>query len=553
MDFILESTRQTTTTPTMEATRPTRRDDRMDDTRDGVVRAIPRVSRRGRRRCGRDGRVVFVRRILSLVLSASSATFAHAGRALRQSGAGLGSGGWMVHLLREHPSMQCTQIPGKPVIIGGDGGGVGKPLEEFLRDSQAVTFGPVDAEGNSRAERASGLDDLIVDIMAWAKRPLYEPGDMPADMQSDVAKHLCDMFARQEKWLHPDLTTNSLTKTSENAGRWGWKDPLAMYLLPIWRDVYGSSVTYVHLVRDPRTLPIGGLHAKERDLQKAYFGRDRWNELTSKFEDEWKHLSEHNSLKGIAKDDVVDLLRTTAFWTSINFEICGLFEGPLKEYAMCLRAEDLVQPDMDHFRRQNGVKLEKYVAAQKPIQRLTQLLRLPPSVSNTLGSHDHVMKNLKRFTILRKKFDYHPNSPIVDVQTRIAGKTLELLGYSTDADVFVPHHPSSDVDHSHRLTPTGEHMHEEHRYTDESTTDDDDDDGENWSLPDDLGDHTDHVLGVQLKRTDRLARAAAEQSVPETDQHRAVKAQLAEARRKSFVLENTKIGGKSLKDVIDHL
>ena len=216
---------------------------------------------------------------------------------------------------------------------------------------------------------------------------------------------------------------------------------------------------------------------------------------------------------------------------------------------MCLRAEDLVQPDMDHFRRQNGVKLEKYVAAQKPIQRLTQLLQLPPSVSNTLGSHDHVMKNLKRFTILRKKFDYHPNSPIVDVQTRIAGKTLELLGYSTDTDVFVPHHPSSDVDHSHRLTPTGEHMHEEHRYTDESTADD----GENWSLPDDLGDHTDHVLGVQLKRTDRLARVAAEQSVPETDQHRAVKAQLAEARRKSFVLENTKIGGKSLKDVIDHL
>ena len=62
--------------------------------------------------------------------------------------------------------MQCTQIPGKPVIIGGDGGGVGKPLEEFLRDSKAVTFGPVDAEGNSRAEQASGLDDLIVDVMA---------------------------------------------------------------------------------------------------------------------------------------------------------------------------------------------------------------------------------------------------------------------------------------------------------------------------------------------------------------------------------------------------
>jgi hypothetical protein len=211
----------------------------------------------------------------------------------------------MVHLLREHPSMQCTQIPGKPVIIGGDGGGVGKPLEEFLRDSQAVTFGPVDAEGNSRAERASGLDDLIVDIMAWAKRPLYEPGDMPADMQERRGEALVRHVREAGEVVTSGFDDESPSpRRQKTPGRWGWKDPLAMYLLPIWRDVYGSSVTYVHLVRDPRTLPIGGLHAKERDLQKAYFGRDRWNELTSKFEDEWKHLSEHNSLKGIAKDDV---------------------------------------------------------------------------------------------------------------------------------------------------------------------------------------------------------------------------------------------------------
>ena len=116
----------------------------------------------------------------------------------------------------------------------------------------------------------SGLDDIIVDVMAWAKKTLYEPDDMPMDLQADVAKHLCDMFARQEKWLHPGLTKKGI-QHDEEIGRWGWKDPLAMYLLPFWRDVYGPTVTYVHLVRDPRTLPIGNLHDKERDLQKGIF------------------------------------------------------------------------------------------------------------------------------------------------------------------------------------------------------------------------------------------------------------------------------------------
>lgn len=318
----------------------------------------------------------------------------------------LGAKAWMAHLMRDHPEMKCTQIPGKPVIIGGDGGGVGKPLETFLKDSKAVTFGPTDDEGNSLAERASGLDDIIVDIMAWSRRVVYEPDDMPKSLQVDVARHLCDMFARQEKWLHPSLTTNGVDHDAE-IGRWGWKDPLAMYLIPIFRDVYGPSVTYVHLVRDPRTLPLGNLHEKERDLQQAYFGEERWHDLTMKFEEEWMHLSEHASLKDVEKDDVIDLLRTTAYWTAINFEIGALFKGPLADYGMILRAEDLVQPDMEHFRRgADGVKLEKYQAAQKVVSELSMKLKLPAKISNEFGSHQHVMHNLKRFTIYREKFTY---------------------------------------------------------------------------------------------------------------------------------------------------
>ena len=414
---------------------------------------------------------------------------------------------WMTHLLRDHPEMRCTQIPSKPVIVGGDGGGAGKPLMEFLRDSNAVTFGPTDKDGNSDAERLSGLDDMVVDVMAFSKRLLYEPDDLPMDLQADLAKHLCDMFARQEKWLHPGLTMNGIQHDQE-VGRWGWKDPLAMYLVPIWRDVYGPSVTYVHLVRDPRTLPLGNLHDKERDLQKAYFGQERWEQLSAKFESEWAHLSEHQSMTSVKKDDVIDLLRTTAYWTSINFELGALIKGPLKNYATVLRAEDLVQPDMDHFRRDaTGKKPEKYQAAQKVMQELTTLLALPAKLSNTLGSHEHMKQNLRRFTIHREKFVYRTDSPIIEVQTRIAEKTLALFGYSTDAALFVSRHPSSSEPHGHRLTPEGEYMHEEHRYTP--------DDFEPTIEPASAGDLpgiTDHVLGAQLKYTDRVELERAKTS-----------------------------------------
>ena len=455
---------------------------------------------------------------------------------------------WMAHLLRDHPEMRCTQIPSKPVIVGGDGGGAGKPLMEFLRDSNAVTFGPTDKDGNSDAERLSGLDDMVVDVMAFSKRLLYEPDDLPMDLQADLAKHLCDMFARQEKWLHPGLTMNGIQHDQE-VGRWGWKDPLAMYLVPIWRDVYGPSVTYVHLVRDPRTLPLGNLHDKERDLQKAYFGQERWEQLTAKFESEWAHLSQHQSMTSVKKDDVIDLLRTTAYWTSINFELGALIKGPLKNYATVLRAEDLVQPDMDHFRRDaTGKKPEKYQAAQKVMQELTTLLKLPAKLSNTLGSHEHMKQNLRRFTIHREKFVYRTDSPIIEVQTRIAEKTLELFGYSTDAALFVSRHPSSSEPHGHRLTPEGEYMHEEHRYTP--------DDFEPTIEPASEGDLpgiTNHVLGAQLKYTDRVELERAKTRAPDTEQSRAVEAQLMEAKKKTFLLETTKIDGKSLKDVIDHL
>ncbi len=454
---------------------------------------------------------------------------------------------WMNHLLVSHPEMQCTQIPMKPVVIGGDGGGIGKSFEDFLRDSNAVTFGPVDEFGNSDAERLSGLDDIIVDIMAWAKRPLYEPDEMPAALQADVAKHLCDMFARQEKWLHPDLTSNSLSK-SNDVGRWGWKDPLAMYLLPIWRDVYGSSVTYIHLVRDPRTLPLGNLHDKERDLQRAYFGKDRWEALTAKFEEEWSHLEQHSQMSGVKKSDVIDLLRTTAYWTSVNFEIGALLQGPLKKFGMILRAEDLAQPDMDHFRvsKETGKTPEKYQAAQKPIQALASLLDLPPSIFNQLADFTYIRDNLKRFTVHRSKFTYRVNSPITDVQTRIAKKALELYGYETSSAVFVPDHPDTAGDHGHRVTPEGEHMHEEHTYTPDE-----------WTAPPtkvlDADDHTEHVLGTQLKPTKRIELERLKHTPEETEQSREVLAHLKQAREKNFILENAKVGGKSLKEMIDNL
>ena len=76
----------------------------------------------------------------------------------------------------------------------------------------------------------------------------------------------------------------------------------------------------MHLVRDPRTFPIGGLHEKERRLQRKYFGEERWEKLTKKFEQEWEHLKKHKQMRNVKKEDVIDLLRTTAHWTAVNLK-----------------------------------------------------------------------------------------------------------------------------------------------------------------------------------------------------------------------------------------
>ena len=135
---------------------------------------------------------------------------------------------------------------------------------EFLRDSNAVTFGPTDADGNSDAERLSGLDDMVVDVMAFSKRLLYEPDDLPTDLQADLAKHLCDMFARQEKWLHPGLTTNGIQHDQESR---------AVGMEGSVGDVFGADLERrVRAVGDVRALGAGSADAAAREFARQGAG-----------------------------------------------------------------------------------------------------------------------------------------------------------------------------------------------------------------------------------------------------------------------------------------
>lgn len=68
------------------------------------------------------------------------------------------------------------------MIVGGDGGGAGKSLMEFLRDLNVVMFGLMDKDGNSDVEWLSGLDDMVVDVMVFLKRLLYESDDLSMDL-----------------------------------------------------------------------------------------------------------------------------------------------------------------------------------------------------------------------------------------------------------------------------------------------------------------------------------------------------------------------------------
>ena len=84
-----------------------------------------------------------------------------------------------------------------------------------------------------------------------------------------------------------------------------------------------------------------------------------------------------------------------------------MIRGPLKNHAIVLRAEDLVQPDMDHWRKDaNGQVLEKYQAAQKPIQALTRSssYRRSVSTSSRATSTSSVISNDSRCTETNSSF-----------------------------------------------------------------------------------------------------------------------------------------------------
>lgn len=458
---------------------------------------------------------------------------------------------WMNHFV-VHKDWNCTQIPANPVIIGGDGGGVGHSLEKFLIEANAVQFGPVDDEGNSLAEIESGVDNVVLDIMEWAQRPLYDPNDMPYELQYSVADHLCRMFARQEKWVHPDQVENWVSK--KDVPRWGWKDPYAQYLLPLFADTYLRKATYVHLVRDPRTFPIGGLHAKERDLQKKYFGQERWEKLTKKFEQEWEHLKNHAQMKKVEKYDVIDLLRTTAHWTAVNFEVAAFALGPYRNNAIILKSEDLVQPRNEHWKLvgSKGNSKPPHMLRVRPLNKLISLLKLPSETANTISSFQYLRSKASHFSRHESHFDYRVNSPLVDVQTRIANRTLTLLKYPTDPDLFVPdHHDDDSSSHGHRISSSKDddvYAHPEHKYTDEK-----------WKMPDDgheIDERTgriresQHMLGMQLKPTERRENHIKSQIPPETDEHRRIKKMLDDHVRKNDIVDNMIVKGQKVKDLM---
>ena len=150
----------------------------------------------------------------------------------------------------------------------------------------------------------------------------------------------------------------------------------------------------------------------------------------------------------------------------------------------------------------------------------------------------------------------------MDVQTRIANRTLALLKYPIDPDMFVPDHPDEDHPrgHGHRVSEsyfdseTNEadatiYAHPEHRYTDETK----------WQRPDDKHEidsrtgrikESEHMLGVQLKPTERHREHIRKQIPPETDEHRRIKKMLDDHVRKNDIVDNMVVRGQKVKDLM---
>jgi hypothetical protein len=184
-----------------------------------------------------------------------------------------------------------------PIVIGGSGGSGTRAAARFLA-AIGVQMGEYLNNSADALAFVDTLDALINPILENTCSLDYDPSCLPIDL----ATHAVEML-RSAVDIH--------CASSARNGRWGFKNPRQIFLLPILNRTFPEFV-FVHVLRDGRDMLFSDNQNQLRRYYSNLFGRP----------------------------GDVTLEAAAVFWSAVNLQAASYGARVLKSRYMLLRLED---------------------------------------------------------------------------------------------------------------------------------------------------------------------------------------------------------------------
>jgi hypothetical protein len=185
----------------------------------------------------------------------------------------------------------------KPIVIGGSGGSGTRAVARFLT-AIGVQMGEYLNSSSDALAFVDALDALINPILENTRSLDYDPNCLPVDLA-----------ARAVKMIHSAADIHCAPSARD--GRWGFKNPRHMFLLPILNRTFPEFV-FVHVLRDGRDMLFSDNQNQLRRYYSDLFGRP--GDVTRE--------------------------AAAAFWSTVNLQAASYGARVLKSRYMLLRLED---------------------------------------------------------------------------------------------------------------------------------------------------------------------------------------------------------------------
>jgi hypothetical protein len=184
-----------------------------------------------------------------------------------------------------------------PIVIGGSGGSGTRAVTRFLT-AIGVQMGEYLNSSADALAFVDTLDAVINPILENTRSLDYNPNCLPVELA-----------ARAVEMIHSAAEIHCARSVRE--GRWGFKNPRHMFLLPILNRTFPEFI-FVHVLRDGRDM---------------LFSENR-NQLRKHYRDLFDRPDDGTS-EGSA-----------AFWSTVNLQAATYGARVLKSRYMLLRLED---------------------------------------------------------------------------------------------------------------------------------------------------------------------------------------------------------------------